>query len=91
MDQPDDAYTDVQILGMLSEYSDKGVLDYVLTTEPLGEQWVIGVRGDMLKFTDKNQVVAFLAGLAAMAHWSLEQAMQERSARDHVLERMFRQ
>lgn len=91
MDQPDDALTDQQILAAFEEYADKGVLDYVLPTEPLGEEWVLGMRGDIVKLKTKNEAMACLAGLGCMAHWALDQQIQSQNAQSHILERMFRQ
>lgn len=49
----------------LQKLSDLDVIDYFLPTDPLGEGWVIGYQGAILKF-DTAQVRAYLLGVAAV-------------------------
>ena len=51
----------------LKAYQDADLIEYVLPTEPLGEQWIIGCDGQILKFTTKEGIVGFLAGISVCA------------------------
>jgi hypothetical protein len=53
----------------LCKLADAGVLDFVLPTDPLGEAWIIGVRGEMLRLSSKGEVIALIAGIAAATHF----------------------
>jgi hypothetical protein len=55
--------TDERIYEDLKAYAAAGMLDYVLPTEPLGEQWIVGWHGQILKFVTKEGVVGFLTGI----------------------------
>jgi hypothetical protein len=69
--QPDEPaeITDEEIYEHLREYQDVGLIEYVLPTEPLGEQWIVGADGQILKFLTKEGAVGFLAGIAACARF----------------------
>ena len=58
--------SDETIHRSLKEYQQAGMIEYVLPTEPLGEQWIIGYKGQILKF-DGDSVVAFLMVIQAGA------------------------
>lgn len=58
--------SDETIYRHLKEYRQTGVIEYVLPTEPLGEQWIIGYKGQILKFGGDG-IVAFLMGIQAGA------------------------
>lgn len=73
MNSPDDARSDEQIYDDLKGYSDGGLIDYVLATEPLGEQWVIGWEGQILKFLTKEGVLGFLLGIQVCAQFVARQ------------------
>jgi hypothetical protein len=55
--------TDERIYDDLKAYQDGGLIEYVLPTEPLGEQWIIGWNGQILKFTTKEGIAGFLIGI----------------------------
>ena len=65
-----DEITDEQIYGELRKYQELGVLEYVLPTEPLGIEWVLGVEGRIVKLAGKDQACGFLAGASALARWA---------------------
>lgn len=58
--------SDETIYRHLKEYQQAGMIEYVLPTEPLGEQWIIGYKGQILKFGG-DSIVAFLMGIQAGA------------------------
>lgn len=66
---PLDAAAIEAIAGNLRQYSDMGVIDYYLPTIPEGEEFVVGLKGQILKL-DQDNVVAFLAGCTAVAEFS---------------------
>jgi predicted GIY-YIG superfamily endonuclease len=57
--------TNERIYADLKAYADAGMIDYVLPTEPLGEQWIVGWRGQILKFTTTEGIIGFLVGIQA--------------------------
>jgi hypothetical protein len=59
--------TDERIYEDLKGYQDFGMIEYVLPTEPLGEQWIVGWNGQILKFLTKEGIVGFLAGIQVCA------------------------
>ena len=59
--------TDERIYEDLKAYQDFGMIEYVLPTEPLGEQWIVGWNGQILKFVTKEGIVGFLAGIQVCA------------------------
>lgn len=65
----DDGPTNEEILAELNKHKEYGILDYVLPTIPLGESWVVGVRGQIVKLGTKGEVVAFLVGVSATVQW----------------------
>jgi hypothetical protein len=69
--QPDDPpeVTDEEIYESLRGYQEAGLIEYVLPTEPLGEQWIVGCDGQILKFLTKEGIVGFLAGISACARF----------------------
>lgn len=71
MGDPPEA-TDEQIYDALKAYANKGVIEYVLPTEPLGEQWVLGQSGTLVKLIGKDQALAWLAGASAMTVWTAQ-------------------
>lgn len=48
------------------KYQEAGIVQYVLTSEPLGEAWVIGVQGQIVKLAGSGEACAFLAGASAV-------------------------
>ncbi len=50
----------------LHQYVDLGVIEYYLPSIPEGAQYVIGVRGQILKM-NPDEAVCFLAGASAVA------------------------
>lgn len=59
--------TDERIYEDLKAYKDGGMIDYVLPSEPLGEVWFVGWRGQILKFVTKDSIVGFLMGIQVAA------------------------
>ena len=59
--------TDERIYDDLKSYQDAGLIEYVLPTEPLGEQWIVGWNGQILKFVTKEGIVGFLTGIQVCA------------------------
>ena len=55
--------TDERIYDDLKAYADAGMIDYVLPTDPIGEQWIVGWNGQILKFVTKEGIVGFLTGI----------------------------
>jgi hypothetical protein len=55
--------TDERIYEDLKAYQDAGMIEYVLPTEPIGEEWIIGYNGRILKFATKEGIIGFLAGI----------------------------
>jgi hypothetical protein len=51
----------------LRGYQEAGMIEYVLPTEPLGEQWIVGHDGQILKFLTKEGIFGFLAGISVCA------------------------
>lgn len=64
--------TNERILSDLDSYKDAGMLDYVLPTTPLGEQWIIGYQGRILKFVTKEGIVGFLTGIQVGALFAVK-------------------
>jgi hypothetical protein len=63
----DEEVSDERIYEDLKAYQDAGMLDYVLPTDPIGEQWIVGWRGQILKFVTKEGIVGFLSGIQVCA------------------------
>jgi hypothetical protein len=59
--------TDERIYDDLKQYQEMGLIEYVLPTEPLGEQWIVGWNGTILKFVTKEGIVGFLTGIQVCA------------------------
>jgi hypothetical protein len=59
--------TNEKIYEDLKAYDDAGLIEYVLPTEPLGEQWIVGWDGQILKFVTKEGIVGFLTGIQVCA------------------------
>jgi hypothetical protein len=70
----DGEITNERIYEDLKRYQDLGVIDYVLPTDPLGVQWIIGVRGEIQKLIGKGQAVAWLVGAGSVAKVLAERA-----------------
>lgn len=64
--------TDERILEQLEKLSSTGVIQYVVPTIPLGESWVVGVQGTIVKMATKDEVLSFLAGVSAATNWFVE-------------------
>ena len=53
-----------EILERLKLYQSFGILNYVLPTIPLGEQWVLGIDGlPIAKFKGNGDVICFIVGM----------------------------
>jgi hypothetical protein len=59
--------TDERIYEDLKAYSDCGMIEYILPIVPLGEEWIVGWNGQILKFLSKEGIVGFLAGIQVCA------------------------
>jgi hypothetical protein len=57
------------VLTELTKYKDLGVPSYVLPSVPLGEQWIVGVQGQIVRLNGEVEVAAFLVGMSAVAHF----------------------
>jgi len=66
--------TNEDILAELDKIAGYGVIEYVLPTKPLGESWVIGVRGRLVKLETKEEALAFLTGVNAAMTWVAERS-----------------
>lgn len=64
--------TDEEILAELDNYKRAGMLAYVLPTIPLGEQWIVGYEGKILKFLTKEGIVGFLTGIQVGALFAVK-------------------
>lgn len=58
---PDQAES-AQILDQLQKLAAGGAIDYVLPTTPLGEEWIVGHQGQILKMVGNGEAAAFLTG-----------------------------
>jgi len=61
--------SDELILKELEGLAQNNVIEYVLPTIPLGQEWVVGIDGRILKF-GKDEAIAFLAGTTAALKWT---------------------
>jgi hypothetical protein len=76
--------TDEQIYEQLKQYQEMGVVGFVLPTEPLGEQWIVGHGTELLKFTTKEGVIGFLMGMTVLAAFFAKlKAAQDGPVWDH--------
>lgn len=50
-----------RILTDLQALADQGVIDYVLPTIPLGEEWIVGA-GTLIKMVGNDQAIGFITG-----------------------------
>jgi hypothetical protein len=57
----------------LQKLSDGGVIEYYLPTIPVGEEFVVGVKGQIIKL-DVETVWMFLAGVTATAEFAARRA-----------------
>jgi hypothetical protein len=72
-DQAPEEISDEQIYETLKQYEAAGVITFILPTEPLGEEWILGVPdqlGGLMKLKGKDQATGWLAGAAVVAHWA---------------------
>ncbi len=60
-------FSDEQILEELNKLVELGALEYVIPTRPLGESWVVGCEGQILKFRNSDEAAAFLMGTNVLA------------------------
>jgi hypothetical protein len=67
MAAPQDGITNEEILAALFDYKESGMIEWVLPTTPLGEEWNVGWNGHILKFLTTEGVTGFLAGIAVCA------------------------
>jgi len=72
--------------GELRAYERLGMLEYVLPTEPLGEAWTLGFKGQIIKLAGMDQCAAFLAGMSVAAHWAHAQIVTHDPLRDLMAE-----
>ena len=66
-----DEITDEMILEHLKEYQQYGVIEYVVPTIPLGEEWVVGLTevdgSPKIAKMNSDQALGFLIGAGAVA------------------------
>lgn len=55
----------------LNQLSELGVIQYYLPSIPEGEEYVIGVQGEIIKLNSET-VLIFLAGVTATSHWTAQ-------------------
>jgi hypothetical protein len=64
--------TDEEILVELKQFQDVGAIEFVLPTEPLGEEWVLGIRNNQgevdLAKMNHDEVFGFIIGVSALAN-----------------------
>jgi len=80
--------TDEQIYETLRQYEAAGVITFIVPTEPLGEEWILGVPnglGGLMKLKGKDQAVGWIAGAATVAHWANSQQRREPSTLERFL------
>jgi len=61
-----EGFSDEDVYEKFKTWVEVGVLQYVLPTEPLGESWVLGVDGQIVKLVGVDQAVAWLSGADAV-------------------------
>jgi hypothetical protein len=59
-----------EIYKRFQEYKQLGVIDYVLPTRPLGDEWVLGVKGEIHKLIGNGDAMIWLAGAGAVTVWA---------------------
>jgi len=58
-----EAMTSEDIYDRLKMYADIGIIQYVLPTNPLGEQWILGIDDlGIAKLIGDGQAVSFIVG-----------------------------
>lgn len=72
--------TNEQLLEQLEKLSATKVIQYVVPTIPLGQEWVIGIKGNIVKLTTQEEVTSFLAGVTAATDWFVEHVPAVREA-----------
>jgi hypothetical protein len=65
LDQEGDALTNEQIYTAFKDLQNSGCIDYVLPFL-LGEEWIIGQQGQIVKLIGKGQAMAYLMGTQAV-------------------------
>lgn len=78
-----DLTSDEAVQAELDTLVDLGVLEYVIPTVPVGERWVLGLRGEIQNL-DGTQVRCFLLGAHAVTWRMCEQQGISIMAADHV-------
>lgn len=71
MSVSDDEFN-ARILEELDKLVELGVLDYVVPTDPIGEEWVVGHKLQILKFKTPEEITAFLAGVTVVSTFIAE-------------------
>lgn len=57
------ALTPEDVYDRLKAYQEAGMFSYVLPTDPLGEQWILGIEDIPLAKFAGTDIIPFLAGL----------------------------
>jgi hypothetical protein len=73
MSEPLDAAAVRDIGDELRKLADLGVIGYYLPTIPEGEQFVVGLKGQILKM-NQDSIVFFLAGVTAASEFMARRA-----------------
>jgi hypothetical protein len=63
----------------LKVYADGGLIEYVLPTDPMGERWIVGWHGEILKFTTDEGIVGFMLGIQVAAGFAAKQRIMGRN------------
>lgn len=64
--------TPEEVYELLRSLERDGLVSFIVPTDPLGEEWVLGVDNQMLKL-NHEQVIAFLIGNQLTLHWLMAQ------------------
>lgn len=59
-----------QILTALNKYVTLGLISYVATSDPVGEQWSVGVGGEPLTLDGNGEATVWLNGVSAGLDWA---------------------
>ena len=59
-----------EILDALNRYVMSGLIEYVITSDPVGQHWTIGVGGERLALYGNAEPTVWLAGVSAALDWA---------------------
>jgi hypothetical protein len=71
-------FTDEQMLEQFDDYVKHGVIDYILPTTPLGEEWIVGLTDNNgnpnIAKMNSEQAFGFLIGVSVMIRFMARRA-----------------